>query len=42
MQDPKLKEGKTKLWALRCLKRQLANRVFQTLKQEYLTHPETN
>jgi len=40
--DKKLKEGKTKLWALRCLKRQLANRVFQTLKQEYLTHPELN
>jgi len=31
----KLAEGKTKLWALRCLKRQLANRVFQTLKNEY-------
>lgn len=29
----KLKEGKTKLWALRCLKRQIANLVFQTLKQ---------
>ena len=27
----KLKEGKTKLWALRCLKRQLSNLVFQTL-----------
>ncbi|PIP86170.1 hypothetical protein COY48_02590 [Candidatus Collierbacteria bacterium CG_4_10_14_0_8_um_filter_43_86] len=40
--DKKLKEGKTKLWALRCLKRQLANRVFQTLKQESLAHPELN
>lgn len=29
----KLKEGKTKLWALRCLKRQISNRVFQVLKQ---------
>lgn len=29
----KLSEGKTKLWALRCLKRQMCNRVFQTLKQ---------
>jgi len=29
----KLKEGKTKLWAMRCLKRQLANQVFQILKQ---------
>lgn len=28
----KLKEGKTKLWALRCLKRQLSNRVYQVLK----------
>jgi len=28
----KLSEGKTKLWALRCLKRQMVNRVFQTLK----------
>ena len=28
----KLSEGKTKLWALRCLKRQLCNRVFQVLK----------
>lgn len=33
--EKKLNEGKTKLWALRCLKRQLANRVFQTLKHEY-------
>jgi len=33
--EKKLAEGKTKLWALRCLKRQLANRVFQTLKHEY-------
>lgn len=33
--EKKLNEGKTKLWALRCLKRQLANRVFQTLKYEY-------
>jgi transposase len=29
----KLKEGKTKLWALRCLKRRLINLVFQTLKR---------
>lgn len=28
----KLAEGKTKLWALRCLKRQIANRVFAVLK----------
>jgi len=28
----KLKEGKTKLWALRCLKRQVANNVFRILK----------
>jgi transposase len=28
----KLAEGKSKLWALRCLKRQLCNRIFQTLK----------
>lgn len=28
----KLEEGKTKLWALRCLKRQLSNRVYQVLK----------
>lgn len=28
----KLKEGKTKLWALRCLKRQLINLVFRTLR----------
>lgn len=28
----KLKEGKTKLWALRCLKRQIANQVFKVLK----------
>lgn len=28
----KLSEGKSKLWALRCLKRQLCNRIFQTLK----------
>lgn len=33
--EKKLAEGKTKLWALRCLKRQLTNRVFQTLKHEY-------
>lgn len=33
--EKKLNEGKTNLWALRCLKRQLANRVFQTLKFEY-------
>lgn len=35
--EKKLHEGKTKLWALRCLKRQLSNRVFQTLKHEYNT-----
>ena len=29
----KIQEGKTKLWALRCLKRRLINLVFQTLKQ---------
>lgn len=29
----KLQEGKTKLWALRCLKRQICNLVFRTLKQ---------
>ena len=29
----KIKEGKTKLWALRCLKRRLINLVFQVLKQ---------
>jgi len=29
----KLEEGKSKLWALRCLKRQMSNRVFQVLKQ---------
>lgn len=29
----KLKEGKTKLWALRCLKRRLINLVFRILKQ---------
>lgn len=28
----KVKEGKTKLWALRCLKRQISKRVFQTLR----------
>ena len=28
----KLSEGKSKLWALRCLKRQLCNRIFQALK----------
>lgn len=28
----KVREGKTKLWALRCLKRQLSNRVYQVLK----------
>jgi transposase len=28
----KLKEGKTKLWAMRCLKRQIINRVFKVLK----------
>lgn len=28
----KLKEGKTKLWALRCLKHQIAKKVFQMLK----------
>ncbi|MCX6809537.1 MAG: IS110 family transposase [Candidatus Berkelbacteria bacterium] len=30
----KLSEGKTKLWALRCLKRQISNRVFQVLKEQ--------
>ena len=35
----KLSEGKTKLWALRCLKRQLCNRIFQALKN---TRGETN
>jgi transposase len=30
--ERKIKEGKTKLWALRCLKHQIAKRVFQTLK----------
>lgn len=29
----KLLEGKTKLWALRCLKRQVANQTFKILKQ---------
>ena len=28
----KLKEGKTKLWALRCLKHQIAKVVFQKLR----------
>lgn len=40
--EKKLAEGKTKLWALRCLKRQLANRVFQTLKHEYKARPIPN
>jgi len=30
----KLKEGKTKLWALRCLKRQIVNQVFRILKNQ--------
>jgi len=30
--EKKLKEGKTKLWALRCLKHQIAKHVFQVLK----------
>lgn len=30
--EKKVKEGKTKLWALRCLKRQIVNKVFNTLK----------
>lgn len=30
----KLKEGKTKLWSLRCLKRQIANQVFNILKRK--------
>lgn len=30
----KLKEGKTKLWALRCLKRQIVNQVFKILKRQ--------
>ena len=29
----KLKEGKTKLWSLRCLKHQIVKRVFQVLKE---------
>lgn len=29
----KLTEGKTKLWALRCLKRQIANQVYRILKE---------
>ena len=29
----KLLEGKTKLWGLRCLKRQIANQVFKILKE---------
>lgn len=29
----KVSEGKSKLWALRCLKRQLCNRIFQTFKK---------
>lgn len=29
----KLLEGKTKLWSLRCLKRQIANQVFRILKE---------
>jgi transposase len=29
----KLEEGKTKLWALRCLKRQIAKLVFRTLRE---------
>lgn len=32
----KLREGKTKLWALRCLKRRLINLVFRVLKQAEL------
>jgi len=34
----KLKEGKTKLWALRCLKHQIAKRVFRVLR-EVLKNP---
>lgn len=30
--ERKIREGKTKLWALRCLKHQIAKRVFQTLR----------
>lgn len=30
----KLQEGKTKLWALRCLKRQIVNQVFRILKNQ--------
>lgn len=30
--ERKIGEGKTKLWALRCLKHQIAKRIFQTLK----------
>lgn len=33
----KLTEGKTKLWALRCLKRQIANRIYQILMGEKRT-----
>ena len=33
----KLKEGKTKLWALRCLKRHISNRVFNLLKNTSIT-----
>jgi len=29
----KIKEGKTKLWSLRCLKRQISKKVFRVLKQ---------
>lgn len=31
--EKKVQEGKTKLWALRCLKRQMANQVFRILQQ---------
>ena len=38
----KLSEGKTKLWALRCLKRQISNKVFQVLKEQKRQETTTN
>ena len=35
----KLQEGKTKLWALRCLKRQIVNQVFRTLRNQLAAVP---
>jgi len=32
--NKKLSEGKTKLWALRCLKRQISNKIFHILKEQ--------